>query len=344
MNIILLHGNHSFARKRAKRDIVAKLTKNNKIVSVSSFSVSPGLNPKNIVFQQILQRLTEDSLFAQNEIVAVNLLPKNKPTRGKYNADVKFLLPLLSKIPANITLIVDASAELSKSSELLTEIKKLKGDVQLFKLPPVKDKSALYAEVKKFLTEEKVIIDGYLVQKLIDDSRGDWWYVISALEQAVLLSRSRDTRISAEEISSLWDLQEEQSIFRLFDAIGNGDKVAALKLLYESNSKGSLKTGTDVERALGLISLLARQIKQLVAVKGNLTSAEAQKDWQIPVFAFSKLKHQASYFSLVHLSEAYEKLAELQEKAKRGLYSPLSLVEFFILYLISHRNSGDRAI
>jgi len=343
MNIILLHGNHSFARKRVKGGIIAKLTEN-KNVGVSSFSVSPGLNPNNIVFQQIHQRLTEESLFAQNEVVAVNLLPENKTTRGKYNADVKFFLPLLPKISASITLIVDVPAELPKSSALLTEIKRLKGDIQLFQLPPVKDKSALYAEAKKFLAEEKVVIDGYLVQKLIDNSKGDWWYVLSALEQAVLLSRSKDVRISAEEIGSLWDLQEEQNIFRLFDAIGNGDKAMALKLLYESNSKISLRSGKDVESALGLVSLLARQIKQLIAIKGNLTSIEAQKDWQIPVFAFSKLKHQASYFSLMHLSEAYERLTELQEKAKRGLYSPLSLIEFFILYLISRRNSDSRAI
>jgi len=339
MNIYLLHGGHSFARKRAKRDIVDKYAAQG--ASVNSFTVPAEAGVKNPVFEVIRRKLTGQSLFAQQEAVAVNFLAPEKTGPGRRAAwpvpTAEPIIPFLARIPSNVTLILDVPVDLPQSADLLKAVKKLAGDIRPFKLPPLKDKSAILGEAKKFLAEENVQLDNYLVQRLVESTQGDWWYVFSALEQAVLLNRSGEP--PTENLLKLWDLQEDQNIFRLFDAIGQGNKASALSLLYENGVKAGLKSGGEVEQTLGFVSLMARQLRQLIAAKSGLDAAAAQKDWQIPFFAWPKLKQQATHFSTEFLAQAYGKLAELQEKAKRGLYSPLPLIDFYVLYLISHRES-----
>jgi len=337
MNLIFLYGNHSFARKKAKENAINTLYGEKKR-DVTSFSVSVGTGRDNGILSKIRQKLAGQSLFARQEIVVVNL----GGDRTNSAPAGEFIRPLLSRIPSNITLILDIAADLPRSSKLLKTVKKLGGDIQSFKLPSVKDRSSLFVEVNKFLAREKVNIDSYLVQKLINAGGGDWWYAFSALEQAVLLSHScleTQNRILTEtSLQELWDLQEEKSIFRLFDAIGRGEKAQAFNILYENSAGSGSRSGKEIETTLGLITLMARHISQIIAVKGGVSPGEAQKIWRIPTFAFSKLKHQASFFSLDFLKLAYEKLTELQEKAKSGLRSPLSLIDFFVFYMISHRH------
>lgn len=333
MELYLFQGNHSFARKKAKAELLAGL------VNVSYFTVPVDASTKNPVVDKIRLKLTGLALFTQKETAVLRFLESEKVSRGRKAAWriplEEVFLDLITKTPDHITLVIELPAELPKASKFLKLIIKSGGKIQTFKLPPLKDRNALSDEAKEYLSREKVKLDNYSLQKLVDMAKGDWWFVFTALEQAVLYSRSQESLVL--NLEELWNLQEDQNIFRLFDAIGQGNKALALRLLYENNAREDLRSGKDVEKTLGFISMMARQLKQLIALKGNITSSEAQKEWQIPVFAYNKVKHQASFFSNDFLAQAYEKLTELQAKAKRGLYSPLSLVDFFILYLISHR-------
>jgi len=342
MNLYLLHGNHSFARKKAKENIVKNLSEETE-QNITYFIVPFGVGQSNSIFPKIRQKLIGESLFAQKEMVVVDSLVPEK------SVSVEFITPFLPRLSPNISLVLNIALELPKDSELLKTVRKLGGDVQLFKLSPAKDKSALLAEAKIFLARENVPLDSYLIQKLIDAGGGDWWYVFSALEQVVLLYHARVVKTPAYQsvrqnyaslqgdISELLDIQEEKSIFRLFDAIGRGEKARAFNILYENSARSDLKSGKEMETTLGFVTLMARHIRQMIAIKGGVSSEDAQKIWRVPIFVFSKLKYQASFFNSEFLGLAYEKLVDLQEKAKSGLYSPLSLVDFFVFYMISHR-------
>jgi len=339
MNIYLLHGGNSFARKHAKKNLIDHLRESG--ASLTAFHVPPGADEKNPVFDALRLKLSGSSLFGGNEIVAASFLAQDKPARGRSRQDggIKTdpILPWLKLAPSNINLIIEIAAELPKSSPLLKAVEKLHGETQLFKMPPQKSRDALVQAARAYLAQEKLAIDPYLLTRLIEAGQGDWWFVFTALEQAVLLSQGGKMR--PDDLLKIWNLSEDQNIFKLFDAIGSGNKAGALTLLFENNIQKGKQSLQEVERALGLISLMARQLRQLIAVKSLRDSAGLQKDWQIPFFALPKLKQQAACFSLEFLTQAFEKLAELQEKAKRGLYSPLPLLDFYVLYLISHRKS-----
>ena len=339
MSIYLLHGGNSFARKNAKKQLIDQLSQPGD--TVNNFFIPAGAGAKNLIFEQIRQKLTGGSLFGTPEIMAVSFLAQDKPGRGRTRSDggieTELIHPWLPLVPSNITLVIEIAAELPKTSHLLKLVESQGGQIQLFKKPLVKNWDALSQAAREYLAKEKVKIDPYLLNRLVGASQGDWWYVFSALEQAVLLKQSGE--LQSENLLKLWGLGEDQNIFQLFEQIGNGNKAKALVLLFENTAKKALKTGQEVEQALGLISLMARQLGQLIAVKSGADAASAQKDWQIPFFALPKLKQQAAHFSTEFLAQAYEKLAELQEKAKRGLYSPLPLIDFYVLYFISHRDS-----
>jgi len=342
MNLTLLHGPHSFARKRAKEARIKKYIAANGS-NVTFLRVPSGTEAPSSLPVKISQRLASPSLFGQKEMLILvfsDLSPAPARNKGKSSRSLAVLdsvVPYLSNIPVAIELLLEVPIELPASSRLVQAVKEQKGEIELFNLPPVKDKTVLRQEIQKYLREEKINLDWYLVQKIIDAGGGDWWFVWAALEQAALLLRALNKSEDNEKVAQLLNLEEEKNIFQLFDAIGSGDKAKAFNLAYENSARNVLASGKDIEQVLGFISLMARQIRQMIGIKSGLTPAEAQKEWRIPIFVFNKLKSQAACFSLEFLSHAYEKLAELSEKAKRGLYSPLSLVDFFIFYFTSHR-------
>jgi|GEM_PF-1943268 len=350
MQIYLLYGDHSYARKRAKDEIVQKYRESSG-GNIACFTVSFGdPGSQSAVYSRIKQKLTAESLFGQEELLIIYFRNGDSAaiSRGKKKtflpSDEKIIVSYLSRIPSNIKLIIEIPVVLPDRSLLYQTVKNLNGDIQIFKLPAAKDKSTVNSAIQDFLKKEKINIDGYLIQKLVEAGKGDWWYIFTALEQAALLARSKNilgsNTLGNKDFISLWDIPEERSIFKLFDAIGRGDQKAAFSLLYENSLKSKIKSGGEMEITLGFVSLMARQVRQMIALKSGMTAQEAQKNWQVPVFAFSKLKQQADCFGKEFLLLAYEKLVELQEKAKRGLYSPLMLVDFFVFYLVSHRKQN----
>ncbi|MFH1182816.1 MAG: hypothetical protein V1690_00960 [Candidatus Moraniibacteriota bacterium] len=336
MSIILLHGNHSFARKIAKTKIIRDY-RTSKSENISFIKFSETANPENQ--NRLKQKMTTSPLFAEEELVVVTFLADVKTSRKKKINFASFdsIIPFLASVSEDITLLLDMPVKLPAACKLLTTIKKIGGEIHLFELTAAKTKDALRSAIRGYLAQEKIIINWYLLNQLIDASQGDWWYVFSALDQAVLLLKSLGKKQDDDQAAKLWDIPEEQSIFRLFDAIGNGDQAGAFSLLYEKMGKDKTKTGTDVESVLGFTSLMARQLRQMLAVKEGVSLQEAQREWFIPGFAYGKLKYQAANFSEDLLKSAYWKLAEIQEKAKSGLLSPLSLIDFFVIHLISKR-------
>jgi DNA polymerase III delta subunit len=336
MSITLLHGNHSFTRKIAKNKIIQNY-RLSKSENISFIKINETANSESQ--NQLKQKLTTGSLFTQEELVVVTFLDAAKTSRKKKINFATFdsIVPFLASVSEDITLLLDVPVKLPVAGKLLKTIKKIGGEIRLFELTAAKGKDAVRTAIREFLAQEKISIDWYLLNQLVDFSQGDWWYVFSALDQAALLLKSLDKKQDDDQVAKLWDIPEEQSIFRLFDAIGNGDQAGAFSLLYEKMGKDKTKTGTDVESVLGFTSLMARQLRQMLAVKEGISQQEAQREWFVPGFAYGKLKFQAANFSEELLKEAYWKLTEIQEKAKSGLLSPLSLIDFFVIYLISKR-------
>lgn len=324
MNIILLHGSHSFLRVKFREKTIQNY-REKKGDRIIYFNLGETEGIENL--NKLKQKLTTGSLFAEDELLVVNLADKINNS----------IIDYLAGIPTNITLLLEAPVKLPASEALLKSIKRLEGEIRLFEIAAARNKEALITSARRFLTDNKVEIDLNFINRLIEQSQGNWWFVFSALEQAVLLLRALDKERDDECIARLWDMPAEKNIFRLFDAIGNGNQAEAFSLLYVNTENDKMKTDTAVETVLGFTSLMARQLRQMLAVKGGASLSQAQKEFQVPNFAYGKLKHQASGFDITLLVNAYQKLVEIQEKAKSGLWSPLSLIDFFVIYLVSRR-------
>lgn len=339
MHLHLLHGNHSFLRLQAKKEAIRnyRLSKNE---NVNFLKVSSEENAEDL--NSVKQKLASNSLFAAEELLVISFSASVRVSQRKkkdfWGADI--VLPYLSKLPSNLSLLLDVSIKLPAASKLLAGVKKNNGSVQLFELPSAKNRGSLQSAIRDFLSENKIEIDSSLVYRLIEQGQGDWWFVFSALEQAVLLLNALGKKRDDDYIAQLWNIPEEKNIFRLFDAIGNGNQKEAFSLLYANTGKDGARADTEVETVLGFTSLMARQLRQMLAVKEGMNLVEAQKSFQVPGFAYGKLKCQVVGFDTGLLVNTYRKLTEVQEKAKSGLWSPLSLVDFFVIYLISHRRDN----
>jgi len=274
--------------------------------------------------------LTTGSLFGEKELVIARLEESLSET----------IISFLSNLSPNLSLLLELPVKLPSANPLLKTIKKLDGEIRLFEMTAAQSQEALKVAGREYLLQEKIELSGYLLNKLIDYSQGNWWLVFTALDQAILLTKNRGEKLSDEQLAELWDIPEEQSIFRLFDAIGRGDQTGAISLLYDKLGKDRSKTAEEVESVLGFTNLMARQLRQLIAVKGGIGLKEAEKEWSIPGFAYGKLKNQAISFSEGLLKNAFWKLTDIQQKAKSGLYSPLMLVDFFVIHLISQRQGS----
>jgi len=332
--IFLLHGNNSFFRKKKKRAIIQSWMKDKASRLVTSFYLEAESQKEKEERGRIGQKINVTPFFVEKELLIITLGPKKSLELEK------FVAGLLNRLPSPIDLIIEAEYHLLVSSSLLKEALKQSGcQVIDFKLPPRKNRLAFDAEVRTWIKEQELNLDWPVVNQLINSSQHNFWFVFTALEQAAALQKRFPGKNISSRAVELWNLDEDKSIFWLFDAIGRGEKAKALDLLYSINSRNIFRSGEDVKSVLGFSTLMARQLRQMIAVKEGISQKIAQTEWQVPPFAFNKLRYQAACFSLDFLGEAFLRLVKLQQNAKRGLASPLWLLNFFVLYLISHRET-----
>ncbi len=350
IKIYFLHGNDSFTRKRRKLALLKEISERIGSNRISKFNLDSVDFSK--VENQLRQKLIGSSLFAEKEIVSVNLLAETLNRRSAisshssvkdnqifYKQLEKFWKINLPQLAEHIYLIIEAPKKWLVSSYLIKNFSQSsESQVEVFQLPPVKKKwdkkNNLLDFARKLAKEKGLILDWAILNQLVEKSEGDLWFLASAIDQIDLFSRSRAGKIQPEEIEAMLNLGEEKNIFMLFDAMGEGDKRKVFTLLYEIGHRNSLIPEKEIPAILGFVSLMARQLKQMLAVKEGASQSEAQKDWGLSPFFYNKVRLHASFFSLDFLKKAFLELVKVQENAKRGLYSPLWLVDFFVIYLI----------
>lgn len=340
--IYLIHGTNSYLRKSEKNELIKDYFDNGG-KTINSFTLCDQSDAQ--YKSKIAQKISGSSLFSQKELIVINWIFPEKP-KGRTKKETKtsktsvgeqFLSEQIKSIAQDISLIVEASEYLKKTSTVLKALQK-RTDSQIleFNLPDKRDNSLLLKNINQFLAEKKIKINPSTIQKLIQSKNGDWWDIFSSLEKIALFMHTEST-YKESNLEELLDLEEEQNIFWLLDSIGKGEMAKSFSQLYELNRQNNYNSGSEIEAMIGFCSLLSRQLKQLIVVKEGISPSEAQKEWQIPLFVFNKLRLQASKFQKDFLIKAYSKLAKTQEKVKSGLYNPLSLIDFLVFYFISNR-------
>jgi len=335
--IILLAGNNSFFRKKEKDKIIDSFRKE-KGNGVSFFALNP--NSSEELKAKISQKIKGFSLFAEEELIVIKVEKSEKKAGTKKKEPLfceSFLASLCLLKASTIQLLIEIDGEIREKDILVPALSKIGGTTALFfNINPKEASGDLRNSIREYLSKEKISVDNFLIEKLIMVNGGDFWGVFSSLNQASLLFHAKNQSQGEEDLITLWNLKEEEKIFALLDAIGKKDQQRTIGLLYKIIQENTLKFGDEKKAILGLISLLRRQIKQMLSLKGNLSQEEAFKKWKIPYFAFSKVKFHSSLFAESFLLKSFDSLVSLSEKVKSGQNSPLPLLDFLVLRLISH--------
>lgn len=339
--LYLLHG-QGFLKKRAKEKIISEF-KEKHGKNVIFFSIDPVKLSDSLTAVQV--KLTHTALFSEKELLVIKIPSEISSAKNKIKPLCKALIPLLEKIPDHIYLILDFPFEIDHKNTLFKKISNTKAFAsQCFPAIKKNDKATFLKQIIDYLKKEKANnVDRNLLLSLIEKSSANEEYIFSALDQGILLSRALGDKLKNSDYERIWNLKEEKSIFKLLDAISAANKPLSLQLAYELSSKEHSYSGKEVESVLSFTGLFARHIRQLIAIKCDVGSTEASRNWGVPGFIFYKLKGQAACFNLETLVAILKKLITIQEKAKSGLVSPLPLIEFFILYFASKKQPPQSA-
>lgn len=337
--IIFLTGEDSFFRRKEKKNLLENRKKIDPKAKLSFFTLDQALKFKE-TRNALEQKTKSQSLFSEKEIVFI----KVKKPEGKKNARIKkedlifaedFLVSICQKKPSSLSLVIELEYSPDKKSVLFERLEKQKSITFLnFPLSSGNQKFSLEKYIQDFFRKENLSLNQNLVKKILIQKESGLWEVSNALEQLKLLSASK--KIRDEDLFLLWDVKEEETIFAFLDAALRKDQKKAFSLLYRIIAENTLKFGDEKKAILGLISLLRKQIKQLLAFKEGISPEEAFKKWRVPTFAFSKIKFQSSLFEEKFLIQIFSQLISVTEKVKSGQNSPLPLLDFLVLRIISH--------
>lgn len=183
------------------------------------------------------------------------------------------------------------------------------GKVEEFKL---KIGASLLAQIFKICKKLGVEIQEEAAIFLSELVGGDLYRMENELQKLAHYALSRS--ITRADIDLLVDTKLDTSIFRLTDALGNGDQKQSLHLLHQL-----LDSGEDLHRTLFMIIRQFRiiaQVKDLIH-QGLRKAAIAEKIGEHP-YVCGIAMSQANNFALEKLREIYQSLLKIEIKLKTG--------------------------
>lgn len=149
---------------------------------------------------------------------------------------------------------------------------------------------------------------------LASKSDGNLWALSNEIDK--LIAESQGQEISQEQIEDSYLFKLEENIFAVTDAIGNKNKIQALKLINEQ-----LESGME---AIYLLSMAVRQFRIIIQIKSILDKGEKinframGNELSLHPFVVQKTIPMASKYTMAELKNIYEKLLLADIKLKSG--------------------------
>lgn len=154
------------------------------------------------------------------------------------------------------------------------------------------------------------------------------------LEIRKLIAYTSDRVILPKDVTALVHGNFDENIFHFFDALYSQDARKACKLLSDQTRAGTSN--------IGMIGMMARQIRILLMVKslltqenGSLSAENITKKLSLHPFVVQKSLVQASRFSLPKLKKLYRLLLKVEELAKSDTVSASATFDLFVARVLS---------
>ena len=238
------------------------------------------------------------------------------PLRGGWDE----LARIVPEMPET-TVLVFTDGPLTDRNPLLQLLRPL-SQVQALTAPT---NQGLARWIKEACQQRTSSISPVAIKRLTDLVGNDLWTLDRELEKLSLYASGR--RIEESDVEELVSQVREASIFAAVDAMIEGRRGLALRLLRQLR-----QDGRDVSY---IIAMIERQLRLLALARDSLDKGETQKELGKRLglsspFVLRKTVDQAQRLSRQAVTERYRRLLEADLAVKRGLMEPDLALELLV--------------
>lgn len=304
--IYLLYGKEEFLKKIYK-DRLTKSIVNNKM----NFDRYEG---KNIDINSFIEKAKSLPFFEERRCILIE-----NSTWFIKNKDINFIshLDLILKN----TVLVFVEEEIDKRTKFYKEIEKRAYVLELNGL----SEGELLSWLNKLLSLEGKKTSKKNLELILEYVGSDMNELKNEIDK--LISYSKESEISEEDIKSIISINPKNYIFNMIDAILNEDNKGAIKL-YEALLK--LR-----QEPMFILAMISKQFTQLLDIKRLLLENVDRKTimsyFSIQEYRFNKIFSKIKNISVEKLKTYVKTCVDLDEMIKNGKLSDTLAIEILIV-------------
>jgi len=305
--IVFLYGEDEFRSQRKLAEIKNKFLEKNK-EGGTLFVFDFAENETKI--DDLPLKLSSGGLFSNKKLAIVKNILQNK-TALENKEFLDFLKKKDKEKARDLTLVFWEKEKFDKKLKLVKFLLE-KSKKQEFNFLEVSKLSSWIIEEIREIGEGKVSIIPKAAEKLSIYVGNDLFLLSKEIEK--LVGYRDKGEISEEDIDLLVKSKIDTDIFRTLDALSQGDKRTAVKLLHEHIESG--------DHPLYMLDRYFYQFRNLLKVKAlsekNVPEREITQKLELHPFVVKKSLEQGRGFSLEKLKDLYKNLCEIDFQAKSG--------------------------
>lgn len=253
-------------------------------------------------------------LFDPQRLVIVHDLQERIKGTKKDSGEAEAIQKILSDVAPTTTLLL-LSPGMTNDNALVSWVHQAGGDVRSLTMPRKNDLPRWVIGRGK---QHDVTVDRDAAILLTELVGADTVSLDTELEKLATFVGS-EARITVPVVDSLVGAVTQDSIFALVDAIATGDHKTAFRLLHAQLDSSSTN---DVEFALYLIRMLARQVRILLRIRLGQNAGKERgaiaSELRLAPYYTERYFRQARRLSNERLRSAFEALAALEYALKQG--------------------------
>ena len=321
--LYVLYGSDNFSRTEKLKQIKEELDSDGSLSSGTAVFDARQATPQEVVAAcETLPFLSPHRLV----IVEGLLQPAaGAPARRRRRASAaeaalgpwQLLVDRIDSFPPTTTLVI-LDGEV-RSSPLLDA---LRGKGKLIAFPKLKGGS-LTGWVIQRARSAGLKLDAPVPRLLVQLAGDDLWALASEIEKLDVYAGGQP--VGEQDVHSLVS-PRDSSIFALVDAVAEGKRTLALRLLHELLDQG--------KSTQHVFSMLQRQYRNLAIARELLDARQPAhrigEAVAVKGFALEKLVEQASRLRLSRIRGAYRRLLDTDVSIKRGIYDELLALELLV--------------
>jgi DNA polymerase-3 subunit delta len=293
--IIFLYGLDTYRSRQKLNEIIEHYKKIHKSGLNLIFL---DLEEKN--YKDFIENFQSVAIFKEKKLIVLKNASKNFDFKESFRKEIKKF--------ANSKEIILFYEEEDLKDDFFEKIKKNSKWQNFQILEGEKLKFWVKKEIKRFGAE----IEENALKRLIEFVGPDLWRMENEIKK--LVSFSQEKKIKLKDVEALVSPEIETDIFKTIDAIGQKNKVLALKLIHKHLEKG--------ESPLYLLSMINYQLKNIILVKDLIERRRPLIEAGLYPFLLQKTIYQARKFSFQEIKKIYQKIFEMDLKIKSGQINP----------------------